>query len=122
MLAAFRPVARPLAALLLALFLAPGAVAQCREISAVTGDAMACCKRGDGAGLTAECCAVQEAPPASERPSSATAAARSSHALAPAPALPPLGLPALVSIHTLTAATHLWPPDPLYLLYLSIRR
>lgn len=123
MLAFFRPLARPLSALVLALFLAPGAVVQCADISAVAGDVMACCKRGDGAGLRADCCAVDEAPPASERPSSTAATARSSsHALAPAPALLPLGLPSFAAHRVLTTAVDRSRPDPLYLLYLSIRR
>lgn len=122
MLAACRSVARPLAAILLALFIAPGAVAECREVAAATGDAMTCCKRGESASLTADCCAVDEAPPASERPSSTAAPTRvSSLALDAAPVLLPLGSPSLaLNLLSTTAADHTR-PDPIYL-FLSIRR
>jgi hypothetical protein len=125
MLSRFRRSARAFGLLALLAFLAPGVAVDCREMSALTGTAMACCNGpADGAGLRAECCAMGGELPASERPASTAASARSSsHSLA-AEALPaPLGGPALApapdKVDTFDSAS---PPDRLYLRFGVIRR
>ena len=124
MLTTVRRVARPLTALVLAAFLAPGAVLQCSEISAIGKEVMACCKPGGaGAGLKAECCVLDDARPASERPSSTAASARPSfHALTAEVEPVTLALPAPPRDGTATDHPDHAPPDRLYIRYAVIRR
>jgi hypothetical protein len=125
MLSRFRGSARRFGLFALLAFLAPGVAVDCREMSALTGGGMACCQGpADEVGLRAECCAVGGELPASERPASTAASARSSsHSLA-AEALPaPLGGPALVpALGTLGALDTGSPPGRLYIRFGAIRR
>jgi hypothetical protein len=125
MLPRLRRSARAFGLLALVAFLAPGVAVDCREMSAVTGVAMPCCKGpADGTGLRAECCAMGGELPASERPASTAASARSSsHTLAPEAPPAPLGGPAVVTVpirfHTFDSGS---PPERLYLRFGVIRR
>lgn len=124
MLSRFRRSTRACGLLALLVFVAPGAV-DCREISALTGSAMACCNGpDDDAGLRTECCGMGGELPASERPASTAASARtSSHSLT-AEALPaPLGGPVLTpAFGSLDLFASDLPPDRLYLRFGVIRR
>jgi hypothetical protein len=124
MLSRFRRSARAFGLLALLVFVAPGAM-DCREMSALIGSAMACCSGpADDAGVRADCCVMGGDQPASERPASTAASARSSsHSLA-AEALPtPLGGPALApAFGSLDIADSALPPDRLYLRFGVIRR
>lgn len=124
MLSTARRIARSLSVLVLALFLVPGALARCGEVSAFAGDLMGCCKPGShDTGLKAECCVVEEAQPGSERPASTTPSPRSSsHALAAILPELPLGLPAISGDASPVTAAAASPPDRLYLKYGVIRR
>jgi hypothetical protein len=125
MLTRLRDSARALSLIALLGFLAPGLAVDCREMSALTGTAMPCCTGPDDAtGLRAECCGVSTDVPASERPASTAASARSSSHSLTAAALPaPLGGPALApALATLVRFDPGSPPDRLYLRFGVIRR
>jgi hypothetical protein len=125
MLSRFRDSARAFGLLALLVFVAPGVAVDCREMSALTGAAMACCNGpGDDAGLRTECCGVTGERPASERPVTTAVSARSSSHSLTALALPaPLGRPALApafgSLDTFDSAL---PPGRLYIRFGVIRR
>jgi hypothetical protein len=125
MLSRVRRSARAFSVLALLAFVAPGVAVDCREMSALTGTAMACCGEPDGgSGLRTDCCGVSTDVPASERPASTAASARSSsHSLA-ADALPaPLGAPGLLPVlGTFDLFDAGSPPDRLYLRFGVIRR
>jgi hypothetical protein len=125
MLSCLRRSARALSVLALLAFLAPAAAADCREISALTGSAMACCTGPiDDPGFWADCCAMGGDWPASERPASTAASARaSSEALATAAPAVMLGEPILTpSLSAFQLLDPDSPPDRLYIRFGVIRR
>ncbi|MBA3886286.1 MAG: hypothetical protein H0X67_11225 [Acidobacteria bacterium] len=125
MLTCIRRMARPLAALAVLVFVAPGMVVDCREISAMAGDVMSCCKPSDdGTGLRADCCAAGVGTATPERPSSTTASARpAADALAVTTAALPLAGPAVMPGIGRVDPFDTGPPlDRLYILYAVIRR
>jgi hypothetical protein len=124
MLTYIRRMARPLAALAVLVFVAPGMVVDCREISAMGGGLMSCCTpSGEGAGFRSDCCAVSERT-STERPASTTASARpAADALAVTTAALPLAGPAITpAFETIDLLDTGPPPDLLYIRFGAIRR
>ena len=111
--------------LALLVFVAPGVIVDCQDLSALNGAGMACCNTpADGTGLRAACCSMGRELPASERPSSTAASANSSSRSLPALALPvTLGALAPASIlGTSDTSGTGSPPVRLYIRFGVIRR
>lgn len=125
MLSHIRRIARSLGLFAVLVFIAPGVVVDCREISAMGAGLMSCCKPSDdGAGLKADCCVAGVETSAPERPSSTTASARpAADALAvTTAALPPAGLAVMPALGVIDLLDTGPPLDRLYILYAVIRR
>ena len=125
MLSFLRRIARPLGFFVVLAMAAPAVALDCREISAMSGDMLPCCKSSqDGLGLNNDCCAVRTEQAGSSQPTTATAGARSaSQAVLATSALLTCAGPALMpAFSVMHPADTGPPPDRLYIRFSVIRR
>jgi hypothetical protein len=124
MLALLRRIARLLGFVVVVAIAAPAVALDCRELSAMSGDRLPCCKpSGTETGLNADCCAVRSEQAGSTQPP-ATAAARSASdaVLAPSTLLPFDGPAPLPGFAVSNPADTGPPSDRLYIRFSVIRR
>ena len=116
---------RAVGLLALLVFIAPGVIMDCQDLSALSGAGMACCNSTtEGSGLRGACCSMGRELPASERPSSTAASASSSSRSLLTAALPvalaaPASAPVLGTSDTSGTGS---PPVRLYIRFGVIRR
>jgi hypothetical protein len=125
MLALLRRIARPLGFVIVLAMAAPALALDCREISAMSGDTMPCCKpSGTGTGLKADCCAVRSEQAGSTQPPATAGAARSaSDAVLATSTLLPFDAPAPLPGFAASSPADTGPPfDRLYIRFSVIRR
>lgn len=104
---------------------APALALDCREISAMSGDPMPCCKSsGTGTGLKADCCAVRSEQARSAQPPAVAGATRSaSDAVLAISTLLPFDAPAPLPGFAASNPADTGPPcDRLYIRFSVIRR
>ena len=124
MLAPLRRLARPLGFVIVLAMAAPAVALDCREISAMSGDAMPCCQSsGTGTGLNADCCTVRSEQAGSTQPPTTAAARSASDALLAPSTLLPFDGPAPLPGFAVSDPADTGPPsDRLYIRFSVIRR
>ena len=124
MLALLRRIARPLGFVIVLTMAAPALALDCREISAMSGGEMACCKSsGSETGLKADCCAVRSEQAGSTQPPTTAAARSASDAVLASSTLLAFDGPAPLPRFTATHPDDTGPPfDRLYIRFSVIRR
>jgi hypothetical protein len=125
MFALLRRIARPLGVFVMLAMAVPALALDCRELSAMSGDPMPCCKpSGSGTELNTGCCGVTSEQAGSTQPPTTAAAARSaSDAVLAAAALLPFDSPAPHPGISASSPVDTGPPsDRLYIRFSAIRR
>jgi hypothetical protein len=125
MFALLRRIARPLGVFVMLAMAVPALALDCRELSAMSGDAMPCCKpSGPGTELNTGCCGVtgEQAGP-TQPPTTAAAARSASDAVLATAALLPFDSPAPHPGFSTSSPVDTGPPsDRLYIRFSVIRR